>query len=102
VAAFLVIAPEHARVFWNAGWSKQRLKDELHERLQVPVRELKPGFGNDEQLEKLKHDNPDATVPKFRSGSLNIVRAGGTGLFAAIISGIGSITINPTIKEVKA
>lgn len=102
VAAFLVIAPEHARVFCDAGWSKQHVKDELHKRLQVPVRELKPGFGNDEQLEKLKRDHPEATVPKFRSGSLNIVRAGGTGLFAAIISGIGSITINPAIKEVKA
>jgi hypothetical protein len=102
VAAFLVIAPEHARVFHSAGWSKQRVKDELHARLRVPVRELKPGFGNDEQLEKLKRDQPDASVPKFRAGSLNIVRAGGTGLFAAVISGIGSITINPAIKEVKA
>lgn len=102
VAAFLVIAPEHARVFYGAGWSKQRVKDELNKRLQVPVRELKPGFGTDERLATLKRENPDATVPKFRTGSLNIVRAGGTGLFAAIVSGIGSITINPVTKEIKA
>jgi hypothetical protein len=100
-AAFLVIAPEHARVFYDARWSKQQLKEALHQRLQVPVGILKPGFGNDAETERLKRDQPQASVPKFKSGSLNIVRAGGTGLFAAYISGLGSITINPVIKEVR-
>lgn len=102
VAAFLVIAPEHARVFYRAGWSKQRIKDEIHKRLQIPVHDLKPGFSTDEAIEKLRRKNPQATVPKFKTGSLNIIRAGGTGLFSAIISGIGSITINPVTKEIRA
>jgi hypothetical protein len=95
VAAFLVIGSEHARVFYRAGWSKQRVKDALHEQLQVRVRELKPGFGLDPEI-----DEP--TVPKFKTGSLNVIRAGGSaGLFSAVISGLGSITINPVTKEIK-
>ena len=102
VAAFLAVSPEHARVFYAAGWTKQRVKDELAKLLRVPVRDLKPGFGLDKELERLRREDPDGTVPKFRTGSLNIIRVGGTGLFSAIISGLGSITINPVTKEIKA
>jgi hypothetical protein len=102
VAAFLAVSPEHARVFYSAGWSKQRLKEELAKRLRVPVRELKPGFGLDKEFERLKREEPDGTVPKFKTGSLNVIRVGGTGLFSAVISGLGSITINPVTREIKA
>jgi thiol-disulfide isomerase/thioredoxin len=102
VAAFLVVGPEHARLFYGAGWTKQRIKDELRARLQVPARELKLGFGTDKEAERLRREQPDAMLPKFKTGSLNIIRAGGTGLFSAIISGLGSITINPVTKEIKA
>ena len=102
VAAFLVIGPEHARVFYQAGWTKRRIKEELAPLLQVPVRSLKPGFGVDDDVARLKLERPDASVPKFKTGSLNIIRAGGSaGLFSAIISGLGSITINPVTKEVR-
>ena len=102
VAAFLVVGPEQARVFYRAGWSKQRLKDELHKRLHVPVRELKHGFGTEKEVERLKREDPDARVPKFKTGSLNVIRAGGSaGLFSAIISGLGSITIKPVTREIK-
>ena len=102
VACFLVIGPEHARVFHQAGWSKQRVKDELAPLLEVPVKDLKPGFGVDDDVVRLKRQNPDATVPKFKTGSLHIIRAGGAaGLFSAILSGLGSITINPVTKEIR-
>ena len=102
VAAFLAIGPEHARVFYQAGWTKRRIKEELAPLLQVPVRSLKPGFGVDDDVARLKAERPDASVPKFKTGSLNIIRAGGSaGLFSAIISGLGSITINPVTKEVR-
>ncbi len=102
VAAFLVVGPEHARVFHEAGWSKQRIKDELRPLLEVPVRDLKPGFGSDDDIRQLQRERPDATVPKFKTGSLNIIRAGGgAGLFSALISGLGSITINPVTKEIR-
>ena len=101
VAAFLVVGPEHARIFYRAGWPKQQLKDALHQALRVPVRELKPGFGLDHEIERLRREDPDATLPKFKTGSLNIIRAGGSaGLFSAIISGLGSITINPVTREI--
>lgn len=38
--AFLVVCPEHARVFREAGWSKARLKEELHGLLQIPATEI--------------------------------------------------------------
>jgi hypothetical protein len=102
VAAFLAVSPEHARIFYQAGWAKQKLKDELNRLLQVPAREVVRGFGVDHEIERLKRENPEATVPKFRTGSLNIIRVGGSaGLFSAIISGLGSITINPVTKEIR-
>lgn len=103
VAAFLVVTPEHARVFHEAGWSKQRLRSELERLLEIPVAELLRGAGGIE-AGILPSDAPDqsGTIPKFRTGSLNIVRAGGgAGKFSAYISGLGSITINPVTREVR-
>jgi hypothetical protein len=103
VAAFLVVAPEHARVFHAAGWSKQRLKTELEQLLQIPVAELLRGAGGIEAgILAREAPDPNGTIPKFRTGSLNIVRAGGgAGKFSAYISGLGSITINPITREVR-
>ena len=87
--AFLVISPEHERVFRNAHWSKQQLKDRLNELLMIPGEQLIAGAqGIAEGIpEKFK----EATLPKFREGGLNIVRAGGSaGLFSAIIAGWGA------------
>ncbi len=87
--AFLVVSPEHERVFREAKWSKQKLKDKLHELLLIPGHELIVGAGGIAEgiPEKLK----DSTLPKFRDGGLNIVRAGGSaGLFSAIIAGWGA------------
>ena len=43
--ALLVVSPEHARVFLQAGWSKDRLLQELLDRLQLPGDELIAGAG---------------------------------------------------------
>jgi hypothetical protein len=103
VAAFLVVTPEHARVFHQAGWSKQRLRSELERLLQIPVAELTRGAGGiDAGILPSDAPDPNGTIPKFRTGSLNIVRAGGgAGKFSAYISGLGSITINPVTREVR-
>ena len=87
--AFLVVSPEHERVFREAGWSKQKLKDVLNELLTIPGDELVAGAGGIAEgiPEKLR----DRDLPKFREGGLNIVRAGGgAGLFSAIIGGWGA------------
>jgi hypothetical protein len=103
VAAFLVVTPEHARVFHEAGWSKQRLRSELERLLQIPVAELMRGAGGiDAGILPSEVPPGSGTLPKFRTGTLNIVRAGGgAGKFSAYISGLGSITIRPVTVEVR-
>ena len=101
VAAFLVVTPEHARVFHDAGWSKARLKTELEVLLQMPVADLLQGVGGIAAGLPAEGQDPGGTLPKFKTGSLNIIRAGGgAGKFSAYISGLGSITIGPVIKEI--
>jgi hypothetical protein len=100
VAAFLVVAGEHANVFYEAGWSKARLKEALAERLWVPIEEVVEGRSGKLQMSAEELAQPRAS--KFRTGSLNIVRAGGAaGKYSAIISGLGSRGINPVIKEIR-
>ncbi|XOV88739.1 MAG: thioredoxin [Pseudomonadota bacterium] len=87
--AFLVISPEHERVFRLAGWSKAQVKERLTELLQIPGAELVRGAGGIE--EGLPEKFASSVLPKFREGGLNIVRAGGSaGLFSAIIAGWGA------------
>jgi len=84
--AFLVVSPEHLRVFREAGWSRTRLSEELFTLLMLPMKELVRGAnGIDEGMpETIQSD----FIPKFRPGGLHIVRAGGkAGLFSAIIGG---------------
>jgi hypothetical protein len=64
----LVMTPEHQRVFAEAGWTKQRFREELEPLLMLDI--------------------GGTRVPKFRPGSMMIVRAGGdAGAFSAIIEG---------------
>ena len=84
--AILVVGPEHARVFAEAGWSRERLG-----------RSYAPGCSSRAPRScTAPAASPkacpvafaDATLPKFRPGGLLIVHAGGgAGLFSAIIAG---------------
>lgn len=87
--AMLVVSPEHARVFRIAEWSKDRLRSELGELLQMHGADIVRGAGGIE--EGLPEAFADATLPKFRAGGMPIVHVGGTaGLFSAIIGGWAS------------
>jgi len=87
--AFLVITPEHARVFHAAGWSKQRVLERLAELLMRPGEELISGALG--MAEGIPSKYRNELLPKFREGGLNIVRAGGSaGMFSAIIAGWGA------------
>lgn len=101
--ALLVITPEHGRVFREAGWSKQRLKQELHDLLMLPGAELVRGAQG--IAEGLPEKFAKQTIPKFRPTGLNIVRAGGgAGLFTAIISGwaaSGEKGSSPVTREIQ-
>jgi hypothetical protein len=88
--AMLVVSPEHARVFREAGWSRARLRARLLELLRLPAREMVRGAdGCAEGLPATLFSDPEAdTIPKFRPDGLLLVHAGGSaGLFSAIIGG---------------
>jgi len=99
----LAVGPEHARVFAEAGWSKQQLADRLHELLMIPGKELVVGAGG--IAEGLPEGIALLTLPKFKPGGIHIVHCGGgAGLFSAMIGGwvngeMGSQTV---IREIQS
>jgi len=100
--AVLVLGPEHARVFAQANWSRERVLQEIHDRLQMPGSEIVRGAGG--MAEGVQEAFKDATLPKFRPGGLLLVHAGGpAGLFSAIIGGWvnGTTGSDPVTKLVK-
>ncbi|HEX9257983.1 MAG TPA: thioredoxin [Acidimicrobiales bacterium] len=84
--AILVIGPEHARVFAEAGWDRDRVVAALHERLLLPMEEIGRGAGGMAEGVPLSITAP--ALPKFRPDGVLLVHAGGgAGLFSAIIAG---------------
>ena len=84
--AFVVISPEHARVYREAGWSKAMFKAEIHRLLQIDGAEIVRDAGG--ISEGIPHGLADVTLPKFRPDGLGVVHAGGTaGMFSAIVGG---------------
>lgn len=102
--AFLVVSPEHARVFHEAGWSKQQVTERLHELLLIDGSELIQGAGG--MAEGLPEKLAGRSFRKFRKNGLMLVRAGGgAGMFSAIIGGWGAsgeIGSSPVTKEVRS
>ncbi|MGH9134871.1 MAG: thioredoxin family protein [Ilumatobacteraceae bacterium] len=100
--AILVLGPEHARVFADAGWDRDRIVTELHARLQLPGAEIVRGAGG--IAEGVPESLADATLPKFRPDGLLLAFAGGrAGLFSAIIGGWANGTVGsaPVTRQVR-
>ena len=100
--AIVVMGPEHARVFAEAGWDRSRVVSEIDARLQIPGAELVRGANG--IAEGVPERLAGATLPKFRPGGLLLVHAGGgAGLFSAIIGGWanGAIGSDPVTVEVR-
>jgi hypothetical protein len=85
--AIVVMGPEHARVFADAGWDRDQIVAGISEHLNTPGSELVRGAGGIE--EGLPQAFADAkSLPKFRPGGLMLTYAGGgAGLFSQIIGG---------------
>ncbi|HSJ91264.1 MAG TPA: thioredoxin [Ilumatobacter sp.] len=84
--AILVMGPEHARVFAEAGWDRDRILFELHMRLTTPASDLERGAGGIE--EGIPVGLSQADLPKFTPNGLMLAYAGGgAGLFSALIAG---------------
>ena len=101
--AILLVGPEHARVFSEAGWDKAQLLERLHELCAIPADELLRGAGG--MAEGIEGPTRAETVPKFRPGGIHIVHCGGSaGLFSAVIPGWvgGGIGSQVTLKEIQS
>ncbi len=98
----LAVGPEHARLFREAGWSREKLAGRLHELLQIPGDELVCGAGGIEA--GMPESVAAKTLPKFRPGGILIVHCGGrAGLFSAMIGGWanGAMGSQPVWKEIE-
>ncbi len=103
--AMLVIGPEHARIFREAGWDRARLLARLGELLSVTGAEIArdaDGIAEGVPVPAAAHEQ---RFPKFRPGGLLIVHAGGpAGLFSAVIGGwvSGGTGSQPVLQEIRA
>ncbi len=101
--AILVVSPEHARVFRDAGWTKAQLKARLHELTLLEGADIVRGAGG--ITEGVPEWAKDSQLPKFRPEGLLVVHAGGgAGLFSTIIAGWanGATGSQPVTKEISA
>lgn len=100
--AIVVMGPEHARVFAEAGWDREQIVAGISEHLNRPGAELVRGAGGiEEGLPEAFADAP--SLPKFRPGGLMLTYAGGgAGLFSMIIGGWvnGDVGSKPVTRPV--
>ncbi len=86
--AIVVVSPEHARVFREAGWSKTRLRQEIQSLLTLPGAEVAAGSDGVAEGMPPRVTAGSKSIPKFVPEGLWFVHAGGdAGMFSAIISG---------------
>ena len=101
--AILAVGPEHARVFREAGWDRQRLVARIGELLMLPGAEIVRGAGG--IAEGVPAHLANAMLPKFRPGGLLVVHCGGgAGLFSSIIGGWanGEVGSAPVCREIRS
>ena len=100
--AIVVMGPEHARVFADAGWGRDEILAGITAHLDRPGAELVRGAGGmAEGMPASFADSP--AVPKFRPGGLMLAYAGGgAGLFSEIIGGWanGDVGSKPVTRAV--
>jgi hypothetical protein len=100
--AILVISPEHGRVFREAGWSKTKVKERLHELTLLQGADIVRGAGG--ITEGVPDWAKDSQLPKFRPEGIVMVHAGGgAGLFSTIIGGWanGETGSQPVTREIQ-
>jgi hypothetical protein len=101
--AMLAISPDHARVFADAGWDRERLLAEIDKRVLLSADEIARGAGG--MAEGVPEAFAGVDLPKFRPGGILIVHCGGgAGLFSSLIGGwvngeTGSNPVTRTIQD---
>ena len=98
----IVIGPEHGRVFDQAGWRKADAVEALHAATRIDGKDL--GMGTDKRAAGAAPAAGTDTLPKFREGGIQLIRAGGdAGMFSAIIPGWlmkGELGTDPVTREI--
>ena len=94
--AFLVMAPDHQRVYREAGWSKAKFKAEIDRLTTVEADSVLVGL--DGMQPGVSAAAKGTRVKKFRPGGFNVVMAGGkAGLFSAILPGWSPGDVNSQV-----
>lgn len=100
----LAVAPEHSRVFEQAGWSKARLCEELEAHLQLDTARLVKGYGGCAEGLDPETVAKHPTLPKFAKDGIHVIRVGSNaGLFSAIIGcwpNRGATGTTPVVKAI--
>ena len=104
--ALLVVGPEHARVFGEAGWSRERLQQRLFELTTSPAGELARGAGGSpEGIDPKFVSDPAMPVAKFAAPDrILLAYAGGdAGLFSMVYGSwaageIGSAPVTVSVE----
>lgn len=101
--AMLVLCPEHASRYQDAGWSKEHFMTELARHLELDADTILRGTGG--IAEGVPEAFAGAILPKFNpDGGLMVVHAGGSaGLFSSIIGGWvnGNTGSAPVTREIQ-
>jgi hypothetical protein len=103
--AMLLVGPEHGRIFKEAGWSRERVQQRLHELTHSPAGSLVRGAGGSpEGLEPHWVTDPEMPVAKFAAPDrILLAYAGGdAGLFSMVFGGwaAGEIGSAPVTRSI--
>jgi hypothetical protein len=95
-----VICPEHARMFRDNGWTKQRLREFMFSCVRKPARELLRG----ETTPLVHAADPDALISKWTSpeGIVLLVAGGEAGRYSAVLgpcTGMGSSIVSREVER---
>jgi hypothetical protein len=104
--ALLLVGPEHARVFAQAGWDRERTAARLHELTHSPAGALVRGAGGPpEGIDPQWVSDPDMPVAKFAAPDrILLAHAGGdAGLFSMVFGSwaageIGSAPVTTSVE----
>jgi hypothetical protein len=105
--ALVLLGPEHARVFAQAGWTRERLRERLFELTKRPAGELVRGFGGSpEGIDPRWVNDAEMPVQKFAAAErIRIACAGGdAGLFSMVFGSwasgeIGSAPVTARVED---
>jgi hypothetical protein len=97
--SLFVICPEHAAMFAGHGWTKQRLRKEIHQAACRPAGELRRG----ETTPAVRDSAADAPVHKWTSPEriMLMVAGGEAGRYSAVLGPCDGMGTRPITREVR-